>query len=78
MNNELFLTNWAAAPKRIQRALHDFARFPTESNRTYLTGYISGTHQAGSLDFDAAYWIAYINLLTENSQAQNNILKALE
>ena len=76
MNDTLFTKQWRALPHRVQRALMDFARFPTEKNDAYCVGYISGTHDAGSLEFDIDYWMAFTQQIKEGSEAQRFIFNA--
>lgn len=40
------------APRGVQRSLRDFAKFPTERNACYWTGYITALHEFGVLDHD--------------------------
>jgi hypothetical protein len=78
MNDALFIKQWRAAPIRVKRALQDFARFPTEKNDAYCVGYLSGAYDAGSLEFDIAYWMAFTHQIKEGSEAQKFIFNAVK
>lgn len=76
MNDQLLIDNWARAPYRIQKALKDLARFPTERNECYFVGYLAGYSDATNLEFDAPYWMAFSGQMKEGSEAQKFIFNA--
>lgn len=60
MNIELLDANWRTLDTFTQKALKDYARFGTESNNTYITGYLGALADRGLLT-DPGYWLAVVN-----------------
>lgn len=66
------------SPRMISR-LRDYAKFPTERNECYLTGYITALEESGQMKFEAySYLLALCGRLRADEEVRNTLKEALE
>jgi len=75
MNDELFLDNWRQLTRRTQLKIREYAQTPTESNQSYVVGYIAALSDCGSIT-DAEYWVSFVSNLAEGNRLQDAIFYA--
>ena len=75
MNQELFDLAWAEAPLHLKRALKDFAKYPTERNSCFISGYLSAMDNSGVLSSETyLYLLALTGQIGESKELQTLVL----
>lgn len=76
MDTTEFQKQWGHLSDQMRFALRNFARCPTESNRSYIVGYIGALADHGMIQ-DAAYWLAVAGVMAQGHTAQEAVLHAM-
>jgi hypothetical protein len=72
MNDSLFIENWAKLDRFTQKALKDYSRNPSDSNQSYMVGYLGALADRGLVP-EISYWLAIVGQL----QASKAIVEAI-
>ena len=75
INDELFLDNWRQLTRRTQLKIREYAQTPTESNKSYVVGYIAALEDCNSIT-DADYWVPFVCNLAEGNRLQDAVFYA--
>ena len=64
-------------PRLIQR-LRDYAKFPTERNECYMTGYITALNESGQMEHETyTYLLALCGRLCTSEEVRNTLKEEL-
>ena len=75
MDKQLLSRTLGHLSPQLLRKLRDYAKFPTERNECYMTGYITALNESGQLEYEA---YTYLLALCARLRTSEEVLRALE
>ena len=79
MDKQLLSRTLGRLSPRLIRVLRKYAKFPTERNECYMTGYITALNESGQMkDEDYSYLLALCGSLRADEEVRNTLKEALE
>ena len=79
MDKQLLSNTLVRLSPRLIRVLRGYAKFPTERNECYMTGYITALNESGQMKYeDCSYLLALCGSLRADEEVRNTLKEALE
>lgn len=79
MDKQLLSRTLGRLSPRLIRVLREYAKFPTERNECYMTGYITALEESGQMKYETySYLLALCGRLRADEEVRNTLKEALE
>ena len=79
MDQKLFDEMWARAPRHVHKVIKDFAKYPTERNSCYVTGYLAALDAVGAIDSECyLYLLSLAGQYGESEQVRTALIDAFK
>lgn len=79
MDKQLLSRTLGRLSPRLIRVLRKYAKFPTERNECYMTGYITALEESGQMKHETySYLLALCGRLRADEEVRNTLKEVLE
>ena len=74
MDKQLLSNTLVRLSPRLIRVLRKYAKFPTERNECYMTGYITALNESGQMEYETyTYLLALCGRLRADEEVRNTL-----
>ena len=78
MDKQLLSRTLGRLSPRLIRVLRKYAKFPTERNECYMTGYITALNESGQMEYETyAYLLSLCGRLRDDEEVRNTLKEEL-